>query len=176
HCIFHQNSFSFLFQNAACVVVAARNVSASTNLKDVLADLIPKEQSRIKNFKQQHGKTTIGQITVDMGIRFRGYSIPECQQLLPKAPGGEEPLPEGLFWLLVTGQVPTEEQVNWLSKEWAKRAALPSHVVTMLDNFPTNLHPMSQFSAAVTALNSESSFARAYSEGVNKAKYWEVSH
>lgn len=46
------------------------------------------------------------------GIRFRGYSIPECQQLLPKAAGGEEPLPEGLFWLLVTGQVPTEEQVR----------------------------------------------------------------
>ena len=65
-------------------------------------------------------------------------------------------------------------QVNWLSSEWAKRAALPSHVVTMLDNFPTNLHPMSQFSAAITALNSESTFARAYSEGVNKAKYWEV--
>ncbi|KAG9333993.1 hypothetical protein JZ751_009309 [Albula glossodonta] len=109
----------------------------------------------------------------DEGIRFRGYSIPECQDLLPKAPGGQEPLPEGLFWLLVTGQVPTEEQVNWVSKEWAKRAALPSHVVTMLDNFPTNLHPMSQFSAAITALNSESSFARAYSEGVNKTKYWE---
>lgn len=46
------------------------------------------------------------------GIRFRGYSIPECQKLLPKAPGGQEPLPEGLFWLLVTGQVPTEEQVR----------------------------------------------------------------
>uniref|UniRef100_A0A3Q2SXI2 Citrate synthase n=1 Tax=Fundulus heteroclitus TaxID=8078 RepID=A0A3Q2SXI2_FUNHE len=166
------------------------------NLKDVLADLIPKEQTRIKNFKQQYGKTNIGQITVDMvyggmrgmkglvyetsvldpeeGIRFRGYSIPECQKLLPKAPGGEEPLPEGLFWLLITGQIPTEEQVNWVSKEWAKRAALPSHVVTMLDNFPTNLHPMSQFSAAITALNSESSFARAYSEGVHKSKYWEV--
>lgn len=49
------------------------------------------------------------------GIRFRGYSIPECQKLLPKAPGGEEPLPEGLFWLLVTGQVPTEEQVRGAS-------------------------------------------------------------
>uniref|UniRef100_A0A3P8WDH3 Citrate synthase n=1 Tax=Cynoglossus semilaevis TaxID=244447 RepID=A0A3P8WDH3_CYNSE len=165
------------------------------NLKDVLADLIPKEQTRIKSFKQQYGKTNIGQITVDMvyggmrgmkglvyetsvldpeeGIRFRGYSIPECQKLLPKAPGGEEPLPEGLFWLLVTGQVPNEEQVSWVSKEWAKRAALPSHVVTMLDNFPTNLHPMSQFSAAITALNSESNFARAYSEGVHKTKYWE---
>uniref|UniRef100_A0A3Q0S3S3 Uncharacterized protein n=1 Tax=Amphilophus citrinellus TaxID=61819 RepID=A0A3Q0S3S3_AMPCI len=36
------------------------------NLKDVLTDLIPKEQTRIKNFKQQYGKTNIGQITVDM--------------------------------------------------------------------------------------------------------------
>lgn len=24
--------------------------------------------------------------------------IPECQRLLPKAPGGEEPLPEGPKW------------------------------------------------------------------------------
>ncbi|NXQ74986.1 CISY protein, partial [Quiscalus mexicanus] len=63
--------------------------------------------------------------------------------------------------------------VTWLSREWAKRAALPSHVVTMLDNFPTNLHPMSQLSAAVTALNSESKFARAYAEGIHRAKYWE---
>ena len=29
------------------------------------------------------------------GIRFRGKTIPECQKLLPKAPGGNEPLPEG---------------------------------------------------------------------------------
>lgn len=36
------------------------------NLKDVLADLIPKEQNRIKSFKQQYGKSNIGQITVDM--------------------------------------------------------------------------------------------------------------
>lgn len=45
----------------------------------------------------------------------------------------------------------------------------------MLDNFPTNLHPMSQLSAAITALNSESNFARAYAEGVHRTKYWEVS-
>ena len=29
------------------------------------------------------------------GIRFRGKTIPECQELLPTAPGGKEPLPEG---------------------------------------------------------------------------------
>ncbi|EDM16810.1 rCG49080 [Rattus norvegicus] len=70
--------------------------------------------------------------------------------------------------------MPTEEQVSWLSQEWAKRAVLPSLVVTMLDNFPTNLHPMSQLSAAITALNNESYFARAYAEGMSQTKYWEL--
>ena len=46
------------------------------------------------------------------GIRFRGKTITECQEQLPKAKGGEEPLPEGLFWLLVTSQVPTQQQVR----------------------------------------------------------------
>jgi len=170
----------------------------STNLKEVLAAKIPVEQENVKNFRKEHGNTKIGEVTVDMayggmrgikglvtetsvldadeGIRFRGYSIPECQKLLPKAPGGTEPLPEGLFWLLATGDVPTEAQVKALSKEWASRADLPAHVVTMLNNFPSNLHPMSQFSAAITALNSESKYARAYGEGVHKSKYWETTY
>lgn len=53
------------------------------NLKDVLADLIPKEQNRIKNFKQQYGKNNIGQITVDMVSRFpNGLDV---QKLTPQA-------------------------------------------------------------------------------------------
>ena len=92
------------------------------------------------------------------GIRFRGKTIPECQELLPKAPGGKEPLPEGLFWLLLTGEIPTEEQVRGLSAEWAARAALPSFVEELIDRCPSTLHPMSQFSLAVTAVCIVSSF------------------
>lgn len=176
--------------------ILLRGLSAEqTNLKSVLQEKIPREQEKIKEFRKKHGGTKVGEVTVDMmyggmrgikglvwetsvldpdeGIRFRGLSIPECQQQLPKAKGGEEPLPEGLFWLLVTGEIPTEAQVQAISKEWAQRAELPAHVVTMLNNMPSKLHPMSQFSAAVTALNSESTFAKAYSEGVHKSKYWE---
>ena len=87
----------------------------------------------------------------DEGIRFRGKTIPECQKLLPKAPGGSEPLPEGLFWLLLTGEVPTPEQVAGLSEDWAARAAIPEFVEELLDRCPPTLHPMSQFSLAVTA-------------------------
>jgi citrate synthase len=44
-------------------------------------------------------------LDAEEGIRFRGKTIPECQKELPKAPGGDEPLPEGLFWLLLTNKV-----------------------------------------------------------------------
>ena len=87
------------------------------------------------------------------GIRFRGKTIPECQAALPKAPGGSEPLPEGLFWLLLTGEIPTQEQVTALSKDWAARASIPSFVEEILDRCPPTLHPMSQFSLAVTAVS-----------------------
>ena len=90
------------------------------------------------------------------GIRFRGKTIPECQAELPKAPGGSEPLPEALFWLLVTGEVPTQEQVTALSKDWAARAAIPEFVEELLDRCPPTLHPMSQFSLAVTAVRTRS--------------------
>merc|ERR1712227_620140 len=151
------------------LAASSQSVSQSCNASDLrstLAEKIPVFQEEVKAFRKQHGNTKIGEITVDMlyggmrmkglvtetsvldadeGIRFRGYTIPECQELLPKAPGGKEPLPEGLFWLLVTGDIPTEEQVRGLSQDWASRAELPSHVVAMLNNFPSNLHQMAQF-------------------------------
>ncbi len=175
----------------------AARMSSAPDLRSALAEKIPAAQEEVKAFRKQHGNTKVGEITVDMmyggmrgmkglvtetsvldadeGIRFRGYTIPECQELLPKAPGGSEPLPEGLFWLLVTGEIPTEAQVKSLSEDWASRAELPSHVVTMLNNFPSHLHPMAQFSAAIAAMNSESKFGKAYSEGVHKTKYWETN-
>ena len=106
------------------------------------------------------------------GIRFRGKTIPECQAELPKAPGGSEPLPEGLFWLLLTGEIPTDAQVKSLSEDWAHRAALPDFVEEIIDRCPPTLHPMSQFSMAVTALNHDSAFAKGYQEGMPKKEYW----
>jgi len=186
------------FANHQNVLIMMTRNASTCGLKERLEDLIPKKQAQIKEFRKGHGSTVVGEVTVDMmyggmrgikglvtetsvldpdeGIRFRGYTIPECQELLPKAPGGDEPLPEGLFWLLCTGEVPTEEQVKALSAEWASRADIPSHVISMIKNFPSTLHPMSQFSAAICALQSESKFAKAYTEGVHKTKYWETTY
>jgi len=189
---------SVLGSNQNTLLKMTRSASTSCGLKERLEELIPLKQAEIKEFRKKAGSTVVGEVTVDMmyggmrgikglvtetsvldpeeGIRFRGYTIPECQELLPHAEGGEEPLPEGLFWLLVTGEIPTQEQVAAVSAEWAARADIPSHVTSMLKNFPSTLHPMSQFSAAVCALQSESKFAKSYSEGVHKTKYWESTY
>ncbi|KRF80841.1 probable citrate synthase, mitochondrial isoform X2 [Drosophila virilis] len=186
-------------QKVPAIGAYVRQIASETRtLREVLACKIPEEQERIKAFRKQHGGTKMGETTIDMmyggmrgikalvtetsvldpdeGIRFRGLSIPECQKVLPAAEGGSEPLPEGLFWLLMTGDVPSKEQVQQLSCEWADRAALPQHVVNLLNCMPTTLHPMSQLSAAVVALNHDSKFAKAYSEGVHKTKYWEYAY
>ena len=65
-------------------------------------------------------------------------------------------------------------QVRGISRDLASRAGLPQHVVQMVNSFPDKLHPMAQFSAAITAMQSESKFARGYAEGMPKTKYWEV--
>ena len=84
--------------------------------------------------------------------------------------------PEGVFWLLLTGEVPTQAQSLALSKEWAERSDIPTHVTDMLNNFPSTLHPMAQFSAAVTALHSESVFLARYNEGMAKSEYGQLRH
>jgi citrate synthase len=123
-------------------------------------------------------KGMIGLITetslldAEEGIRFRGFSIPELRAKLPKAPGGNEPLPEGLFYLLLTGELPTDEDVLDVTNNWARRAIVPKHVFNVIDSFPLNAHPMTQFSAAIMALQTESEFAAAYRNGINKKDYW----
>ncbi len=110
------------------------------------------------------------------GIRFRGYSIPELKKILPKAPNGKEPLPEGLFWLMLVGEIPTEEEVKWLSDQWKRRSAVPEHTFKVLDSLPITTHPMTQFISAITSLQTESVFARRYAEGLNKSEYWDATY
>ncbi|KAG9306295.1 hypothetical protein G9A89_018178 [Geosiphon pyriformis] len=186
-------------QASPTIVSAIRNARFITgskvkSLKERLAQIIPEKQEEVKRVKKEHGAKSLGNVTVDMayggmrgikgliwegsvldpdeGIKFRGLTIAECQTLLPKAEGGDEPLPEGLFWLLVTGEVPSEQQVRQLSAEWAARSGIPSFVEELIDRCPSTLHPMSQFSLAVIALQNDSDFAKAYQSGVNKNEYW----
>ena len=72
----------------------------------------------------------------------------------------------------MTGEVPTPDQVKMVSDDWAARAIVPTFVEELLDRCPSTLHPMTQFSIAINALQRDSSFAKAYQEGIHKNEYW----
>lgn len=109
------------------------------------------------------------------GIRFRGYSIPQLRKLLPKGKG-KEPLPEGLFWLMLTGEIPKAKEVKWLSTELSKRAKLPKHTIKVLQALPSETHPMTQFTIAINSLQNDSIFAKKYEEGMGKDDYWDATY
>src|SRR5215470_19259757 len=148
----------------------------------------------IKDLLKEHGTKVIGEVQLSQicqgmrgitglvsetslldaqeGIRFRGYSIPELREKLPKARGGDEPLPEGLFYLMLVGELPTEEQVSHVTDILQRRSHVPNHVFAAIDALPLNTHPMTMFVIGVMALQTESYFAKAYAEGINKKDYW----
>nr|WP_294907390.1 citrate (Si)-synthase, eukaryotic [uncultured Lacibacter sp.] len=148
----------------------------------------------IKNILKEHGNKVAGEVTLSQiyqgmrgitglvtetslldsqeGIRFRGYSIPELQQKLPSAPKGQEPLPEGLFYLMLIGELPTEEEANHITNVWQRRSHVPSHVFDAIDALPLHAHPMTMFVTGVMALQTESNFAKEYARGINKKDYW----
>jgi citrate synthase len=153
------------------------------------------EIDKIKAILKEHGNTKIGEVTLGQvyqgmrgitglvtetslldaqeGIRFRGYSIPELQDKLPKAKNGNEPLPEGLFYLMLLGEIPTQDDVTYITDILQKRSHVPNHVFETIDALPLSTHPMTMFVVGVMALQTESYFAKAYAEGMNKKDYWD---
>jgi citrate synthase len=152
--------------------------------------------AEIKDILKEHGNKVIGEVTLAQayqgmrgitglvsetslldsqeGIRFRGYTIPELQLKLPKAPGGSEPLPEGLFYLMLIGDLPTQEDVEHVTNVWQRRSHVPNHVFEAIEALPVNTHPMTQFVVAIMALQTESHFAKRYAEGMSKKDYWDA--
>jgi citrate synthase len=110
------------------------------------------------------------------GIRFRGFSIPELREKLPKAPGGTEPLPEGIFYLLLIGEIPTAADCAAITEEWQKRSVLPQYLLDTMNAVPKDTHPMTQFSLAILQLQRESEFARRYKEKMPKSQYWDATY
>lgn len=153
--------------------------------------------AEIKTLLKEHGQKVIDEVTVDQviggmrgimsmywetseldaeeGIRFRGLSINELRAKLPRWPGCEEPMPEGLFWLLMTGEIPTEEDVYGLSEIWLNKRELNAQVIKTLESLDPGTHPMTQLTMGIMAMQHESIFAQRYDAGMSKTDYWDAT-
>ncbi len=120
--------------------------------------------------------TDISYLDPQEGIRYRGYTLPEVFEKLPKPKGAEMPYVEGLFYLLLTGDIPTESEAAEVIDEFSKRRILPRYVYEVIDAFPTVSHPMAMFSSAILTMHRESFFTKKYHAGINKNDYWETMY
>jgi len=163
-------------------------------LKEVFKEKADVQNTEIKYILSKHGNDVIGQVKLSQiyqgmrgitglvtetslldaqeGIRFRGHTIPELREQLPKATGGTEPLPEGLFHLLLIGSIPSKEEVEYVTSNWQRRSHVPNHVFATIDALPLSAHPMTMFTTGVLALQTESNFAKQYAEGMSKKDHW----
>jgi citrate synthase len=164
-------------------------------LKEKLYEKIESWRPRTEKLYKEHGDVVVGQVTISQviggmrglkslvtdisyldpmeGIRYRGYTLPEVFEKLPKPPKAEMPYVEGLYYLLLTGEIPTDSEVSDVADEFKKRRILPRYVYEVIDAFPSCSPPMAIFSAAILTMQRESFFNKKYHGGISKFDYWD---
>ncbi len=170
-----------------------------SRLKKQVQDKIEAWRPRTARLVKEYGNVKVGEVTIEQviggargikslvtdisyldpneGIRFRGFTIPEVLEKLPKVPGGEMPYVEGFFFFLLTGEIPTEEDVKEVAEEFRKRSSVPKYVFDILKAMPADSHPMVMFSEAILAMQRESEFVKEYSTGnLKKNDYWSPTY
>jgi citrate synthase len=167
-------------------------------LKQKLKEKIDEHRPRVTKLLKESGDVVLDQVTVAKliggmrgikclvtdisyldpmeGIRYRGYTLPEVFEKLPKPPDCEMPYVEGLYYLLLTGDIPNKDELEEVLDEFQKRRILPRYVYEVIDAFPDNSHPMAIFSTAILTMTRESLFARKYQAGISKMDYWDPTY
>lgn len=164
-------------------------------VREQIQEQIPQWLERIQRLKRDFSNFVVGEVTIDQilsgirgvqisisdisyvdpyeGIRLRGYTISQILSLLPKAKSSDMPLAGGLYYLLLTGELPNREEAEEVEEIWRSRSDVPQCVWDVIRAMPRETHPMTLFSQAIMALQPQSLFAKAYLEGVPKSQYWE---
>ena len=154
-------------------------------LKDKLSAKIPGWRDEIRGIMKGHGDQKISDVSItqayggmrgvkamvcdtsevppDKGLRIRGIPIGELT----------ERLPEEIFFLLCTGELPNKQELKDLQAEYSKRGEVPGYVWKVLEAMPKDSHPMVMLDMGILVMECESEFRKRYDEGMTKMEYWE---
>ena len=156
-------------------------------LKEKLASQVPGLRDRVKSLVKNSGKKVISEVSVeqviggmrgvkslicdtsevglDTGLIIRGLPILELTHKLP----------EEIFYLLLTGELPNADELKDLQSDLKKRSEVPEYIWALLKAFPKDSHPMMVLTALVNALSYDSKFRKEYDKGMKKDVYWDFA-
>ena len=154
-------------------------------LRDKLADIIPKLRKEANEVFAINQNASLGNVTVeqifggmrgikalicdtsevglDTGLIIRGTPILELTDYLP----------EEIFYLLLTGEIPDQKALQDLQWELQRRADVPFYVWNTINALPMETHPMVMLNSACLVMENESFFRKRYEEGMPKDMLWE---
>ena len=156
------------------------------SLKEKFASQIPGLMEEIKSVISKLGEKVISEVTVTQAYGgMRGVKAMICDTSvvdpgkgliirgIPILEGLTDKWPEEIFWLLLTGELPSEEEVNSLREDYSNRSEVPNYVWNVLRAMPKESHPMAMLDTAILTMENESEFRKRYAEGIKKTDYWE---
>ncbi len=152
-------------------------------LKEKLAEMIP----QLRSERQALAKSdkVISQVSVEQAFGcMRGIKGLVCDTSVVEPDTGliirnrpimelKDRLPEEIFWLLITGELPSPEELALFQKELKANGKVPDYVWKVLKAMPKTSHPMAMLDTAILAMENESMFRKKYDAGMPKTDYWQ---
>jgi len=158
-----------------------------TTLREKLRIQIPTTRDKIDNLIKEQGDEVISEVTIKQayggmrgvkalicntsyvdpltGLHIRGIPITDIA----------DKLPEEIFYLLCTGELPDKNALAQLQQELHLRAEVPDYIWDVIYSLPLETHPMTMLSMAILGMEGTSIFKAKYASGLRKADYWEVT-
>ena len=155
-------------------------------LKQELRIQIPSVQNEIKQLIVEKGDQKISDVTVAQAFSgLRGIKAFVCDTSSVSAEKGliirgiplldiTHVLPEEVFFLLLTGRLPNEDELADLKKDFSSHLEVSDYVWNVISEMPDDAHPMTLFNIGILAMQGESVFRKKYDEGMPKTEFWEA--
>jgi citrate synthase len=158
-----------------------------STIKEALSKRIPQMRQEISQLVKEHGDLVISEVTLKQAYGgMRGVKGLVCDTslvdpykglMIRGIPIGDlaDRTAEEIFFLLVVGELPDEEQLATLKQNLFARSEIPDYVWNVLRDMPHTAHPMDMLVTAIAILEDQSVFRRRYDEGMKKEDYWEAA-
>ena len=156
-------------------------------LQETLSKKIPDWRYEAKQLLEDKGDKVISNVTVAQAYGgMRGVKGLVCDTSAVSADSGliirgrplldiTDILPEEVFYLLLTGDLPDKDALMDLQSQLSEHAEVPQYVWDVLKAMPTDSHPMVMFNAAILVMEKESEFRKQYDKGLQKQDYWKAT-
>jgi citrate synthase len=140
-------------------------------LENKLQQVLPAYVEQVARLRREHGDAAIGSVSFAQAAGgMRGVNALVCDTsivdpqrglIIRGRPLAEllDRLPEEIFWLLLTGEFPDEDELVDLQLQIGARHEVPAHVWRVLAAMPPDSHPMAMLSVGLMSMHYDSAFA-----------------